>query len=77
MSGTLNETLVGNFSHSEQAELYPEFVLCVIETSQEWCVSAGLDAYGCAAAGRKLTLNRGLGTEMHIKRKGRDMLPAR
>jgi hypothetical protein len=40
MSDKADETHTRNFSHSEKAELYPEFVLCDMG-SLEWCVSAG------------------------------------
>src|ERR1051326_7640310 len=68
----MNEIRSGNFSHSGKAELYPEFVLCDMGPFREWCVSAGLDAFGYAAAGRKLTLNEGLRREncQQRKRKG-------
>jgi hypothetical protein len=32
-SDKLNQTRVGNFSHSEKAELYPEFLLCDMDPS--------------------------------------------
>jgi hypothetical protein len=40
---------------------------------KNWCVSAGLDAYSYAAAGRKLALNEGLGREkLPAKKKDRE-----
>src|SRR5689334_2927935 len=53
----LNQTRVDNFSHSEKAELLPEFVAFNIESLREWWFYAALDAHSCAAAGQKLTLN--------------------
>jgi hypothetical protein len=77
MSKRLNEASGGHFSHSGKAELYPEFVLCDMGPFREWCVSAGLDAYSYAAAGRKLTLNEGLGREkLPAKKKDRGCFPA-
>ena len=70
-----DETRSGNFSHSEMAELYPEFILCDMGPFKEWCVSAGLDAYSYAAAGRKLTLNRGLGRENAPKKEQAGIVP--
>src|SRR5215472_9855545 len=63
----------GNFSHSEQAELCPEFVLCDMGPNGIWSLYASLDADGFAAAGRKLTLDMGLGREkLPAKKKDRD-----
>jgi hypothetical protein len=68
-----NEVHVGNFSHSEKAELLPEFMVCDMELLGEWWLSDPFDAPGCAAAGQKLTLGKGLGREkLPAKKKGRD-----
>ncbi len=75
MSDEPNETHIDNFSHSGKAELYPEFVVCDMGSLREWWLYAVLDAYSCAAAGQKLTLDKGLGREkLPIKKKGRNRL---
>jgi len=73
MSERLNEIRGGNFSHSGKAELYPEFVLCDMGALQRMVCICWLDAYSYAAAGRKLTLNEGLGREkLPAKKKDRE-----
>jgi hypothetical protein len=75
MNKSMNKIRGGNFSHSGKAELYPEFVLCDMGPFRKWCVSASLDAYSYAAAGRKLTLNEGLGKEKYQQRKRAGIAP--
>jgi hypothetical protein len=43
--------------------------------SSEWCVSSFLDAHSCAAAGQKLTLDRGLGRDISGKKAGTGIAP--
>jgi hypothetical protein len=62
MNDKPNEAHDRNFRHSEKAELLPEFVVFDMGPSG-MVVSAFLDAHRCAAAGQKLTLDRGLGAE--------------
>src|SRR5436305_9319670 len=71
------EIHVGNFSHSEKAELRPEFVAFNMGPLGNGGYMLLLDALGCAAAGRKLTLDPGLGKEIcPQKRMGQGLLPA-
>jgi hypothetical protein len=51
-----------NFSHSEKAEQLPEVPIFNMGPSRQWGVR-DLDAHGSAAAGRKLTLEQGLGAD--------------
>jgi hypothetical protein len=73
-----NEIHDHNFSHSEKAELYPEFMVFDMGPSG-MLVSGALDAPGCAAAGQKLTLDKGLGADFALfpaQEKGQRLLPA-
>lgn len=76
MSNKSNEAHDRNFSHSGKAELFPEFVVCDMESLREWWLYAVLDAYSCAAAGQKLTLDKGLGREKPANKEKGQELPA-
>src|SRR5438270_965984 len=76
MSEKLKEIHVGNFSHSEKAELRPEFMAFNMGPLGNGGYMLLLDALGCAAAGRKLTLDRGLRKENSLQKKGQGLLPA-
>jgi hypothetical protein len=54
-----------NFSHSEKAESRPEVPFSNMGPSRQWEVRV-LDAHGSAAAGRKLTLEQGLGADFSL-----------
>ena|SRR5882724_6100041 len=75
MSDEHNEIHIGNFSHSEKAELRPELMVCDMDPLGNCWLSDALDAYGCAAAGQKLTLDKGLGKEKSPQKAKAEIAP--
>src|SRR5437868_10512558 len=68
-----------DFSHSERAELFPEVPISNMGLLARIRELVDLDAHGSAAAGRKLTLEQGLGADFRNHRpreKGQGLLPA-